>query len=297
MFQNSMPRDEAGTGACPYIIILDMKQILWACDFYEDSLFAGQIAAEIAARTGATLHAIHVMRPPSRHEKDAAGWLERKNNLDERLEKIAAELSGRGIGVSYEIIESDATGKLILDHAENLHADIIAMGRAGLPGEENYAGSTVRQVLYGTRRPVLIARGMDMVPKIDRLLVTTDLSDPSFIALDFALPLARAFSAPVYLLFVYEYVDIPPTNEEMDSALDELRLALKTRGLSEGEVKPEVASHPESGEAIARYITANNIPLTVMSARGASGLERWLLGSTSERVIKLSPWPLIIVKE
>ncbi len=274
-----------------------MKQILWACDFYEDSLFAGQIAAEIAGPTGATLHAVNIMRLPFKHEKNTAEWLERKNALEKRLEGIAADLARGGIGVSYEVIESEATGKVILERAEALHADIIAMGRAGLPGEENYAGSTARQVLYGTRRPVLIARGMDMLPKIDRVLVTTDLSGPSFVALDFALPLARAFSAPVHLLFVYEFVDIPPTSDEMDSALDELRLAIKTKGLSEGEVKPEVISHPESGDGIAKYITANNIPLTVMSARGASGLERWLLGSTTERVIKLSSWPLIVVKE
>lgn len=274
-----------------------MKQILWACDFYKDSLSALEIAAEIATHTNATLHAIHIMKPPSRHEKDTAGWLERKNTLEAKLGVIAADLAKRGLGVSYEIIESEGTGKAILGEAEKLGAEMIAMGRAGLPGEENYAGSTARQVIYGTRRPVLIARGMDMIPKIDRLLVTTDLSTPSFVALDFALPIARAFSVPVHLLFVYEYADIPPTHDEMDSALDELRLAIKTRGLSEGEVKPEVASHLESGDGIARYITDNNIPLTVMSARGASGLERWLLGSTTERVIKLSSWPLIIVKE
>ncbi|MGC8894763.1 MAG: universal stress protein [candidate division WOR-3 bacterium] len=274
-----------------------MKHILWACDFYKDSLFAGQIAAEIARRIGASVHTIHIMRPPSHREKSMESWILRKKNLETRLESIASELSGNGIGVSYEIIESDGTGKAILDKAERLHADIIAMGRAGIPAEEDYAGSTVRQVLHGTRRPVLITRGMDMVPKIDRLLVTTDLSDASFVALDFALPLARAFSAPVHLLFVYEYVDIPPTDEEMDKAIDDLRFALKARELSEGEVKPEVISHPESGEGIAKYITANNIPLTVISSRGASGIERWLLGSTTERVIKMSLWPILVVKE
>lgn len=184
-----------------------------------------------------------------------------------------------------------------MDEAENLGVDMIAMDRAGIPGEENYAGSTVRQVLYATKRPLLLARAMGMTPKIDRIFVTTDLSDPSFIALDFALPVARAFSVPLHLLFIYEFADIPPTEKEIECALDELRLAVKERCLSEGEVKPEVISHRESGDGIARYVTENNIPLTVMSARGASGLERWLLGSTTERVIKLSPWPLVIVKE
>ncbi|MEO0180169.1 MAG: universal stress protein [candidate division WOR-3 bacterium] len=274
-----------------------MKRILWGCDFYEDSIFAGQIAAEIAKRTGATIHAIYIMRPPSRHETDKARYLERKNTVSAKLEEIAGGLAKMGIGVSYEIAESEATGRCLLDAAESLHADMIALGRAGVPGEEKYAGSTARQVLHGTRRPVLIARAKDMIPKIDRLLVPTDLSDASFVALDFALPIARAFSAPVHLLFVYEFADIPPTAEEMDKALDELRYALKAKGLSEGEVKPEVISHPESGDGIARYITKHNIPLTIMGSRGATGLERWLLGSTTERVIKMSPWPLIVVKE
>ena len=276
---------------------MGMKQILWACDFYEDSLSARDIAAEIATHTNATLHAIHVMKPPSRREKDTAGWLERKNAMEAKLEAMAGDIAKRGLGVSYEVIESEGTGKAILDQAEKLGVDMIAMGRAGLPGEENYAGSTVRQVLYATKRPILLTRAMPMIPKIDRILVTTDLSEPSFVALDFALPVARAFSSPVHLLFVYEYAEIPPSSDEMDSALDEIRLAIKARGLSEGEVKPEVMSHPESGDGIAKYVTDNNIPLTVMSARGASGLERWLLGSTTERVIKLSPWPLVVVKE
>lgn len=276
---------------------LSMKKILWACDFYEDSLLAGEIAADIAARTGAALHAVHIIRPPSKHEKDAAGWFERKKALRARLEERARALAERGIGVSYELIESEGTGKAILDEAESLGVDMIAMGRAGLAGEATYAGSTVRQVLHSTKRPLLLARGIHMVPKIDRILVTTDLSEPSFVALDFALPLARAFSSPVHLLFVYEYADVPPTPDEMDKALEELRLVVKKRGLSEGEVKPEVISHQESGDGIAKYITENKIPLTVIGSRGASGIEKWLLGSTTERVIKLSSRPLIVVKE
>lgn len=85
---------------------MPMKQILWACDFYEDSLSTLEIAADIAARAGATLHALHIMRPPSRHEKNLTGYLERKGALEARLEALAGEIAMRGLGVSYKIIES-----------------------------------------------------------------------------------------------------------------------------------------------------------------------------------------------
>jgi nucleotide-binding universal stress UspA family protein len=47
---------------------------------------------------------------------------------------------------------------------------------------------------------------------------------------------------------------------------------------------------------IIRFAEENDIDLSVMSARGRSGLSRWLLGSVADRVVRGATVPLLLVQ-
>jgi nucleotide-binding universal stress UspA family protein len=47
---------------------------------------------------------------------------------------------------------------------------------------------------------------------------------------------------------------------------------------------------------IIRFAEENDIELIVMSARGHSGLSRWLLGSVADRVVRGATVPLLLVQ-
>lgn len=47
--------------------------------------------------------------------------------------------------------------------------------------------------------------------------------------------------------------------------------------------------------AIISYVVENDIDLIVMGTRGKTGFERYLLGSIAEKVVRVSPIPVLTV--
>jgi nucleotide-binding universal stress UspA family protein len=47
---------------------------------------------------------------------------------------------------------------------------------------------------------------------------------------------------------------------------------------------------------IIQYAEANHVDLIVMSTRGQSGLSRWLMGSTADRVARGASVPVLLVR-
>lgn len=136
------------------------------------------------------------------------------------------------------------------------------------------------------------------------LLVPTDFSLGSSVAIDAALDLAKALSARVTLVHV---VELPASYmmtyaEGLAWPVDELDTAAK-RELSElvAQVKkrhPAVTSLVVSGdpqEAITKAATEVGADLIVMATHGRRGLAHAFLGSVAERVVRTSRVPVLTV--
>jgi nucleotide-binding universal stress UspA family protein len=48
--------------------------------------------------------------------------------------------------------------------------------------------------------------------------------------------------------------------------------------------------------AIAEFAESNQVDLIVMSTRGQSGLNRWLMGSVADRVVRGAKIPVLLVR-
>ena len=60
-------------------------------------------------------------------------------------------------------------------------------------------------------------------------------------------------------------------------------------------VEVELIVGGAADEAILDYAKENNIDLIVMSTHGRSGVHRWIFGSVTQRVLRHSPVPVLIV--
>lgn len=136
----------------------------------------------------------------------------------------------------------------------------------------------------------------------DQILVPTDGSEGSEIAFEQALDLAKTYSATVHLLYVVEPVAVSSVQLEM------LEEELRRRGevvLQElaGRAKSqEVTAITElrSGrpaEEILEYVDENEMDLVVMGTHGRTGLDRYLIGSVTEKVVRLSEKPVLTVRD
>ena len=150
-----------------------------------------------------------------------------------------------------------------------------------------------------TRVPAQIAVASPLF-NLKHILVPLDFSDCSKYALQYAASLARQFGAELQLLHVIEpYPPIPEmypidveTVQDSKAELDALR-----RGVGEG-VRSTVrlctgAPHAEITQA-ARELKSD---LIVIATHGRKGITRMFLGSTTEKIVRQAPCPVLVVRE
>lgn len=134
---------------------------------------------------------------------------------------------------------------------------------------------------------------------IKQILVPTDFSEPSSRALAMAVELARTFDARLTLLHVWS---IPTTSyaaglswpiDEMRSsaqgALDDL---LESTSKQHAQTEAILREGSEAKEVV-ETVKERGIDLVVMGTHGRSGLPRLVLGSVAEKVVRLSPVPVL----
>jgi nucleotide-binding universal stress UspA family protein len=73
-----------------------------------------------------------------------------------------------------------------------------------------------------------------------------------------------------------------------------LREALQDAGALE--FSPHVRVAANSAEAIVEFAAAESVELIVISSHARRGFDRWLIGSTAERVVRLSPCPVLVLR-
>ena len=142
-----------------------------------------------------------------------------------------------------------------------------------------------------------------------RILVPIDGSDTAQRGLQEALGLAKAFDSSLVLLHVVEYY---PMMMEMATAttwelittdlrahgqqvLERAHDAAKAAGVA-SETHLEDAAAARVCDVIVDHAREHQCDLIVMGTHGRRGIEHAMVGSDAERVIRMSPVPLLLVK-
>jgi nucleotide-binding universal stress UspA family protein len=146
------------------------------------------------------------------------------------------------------------------------------------------------------------------VPKT--ILVPVDYSEPSRLALEQAVALARSLRAKLVLLFAWAapYADLPLSSEhatdEQKTLFDLVRKECEETMVGfirqiEAQVKDVDLSwyilSGDPGRVILKQASALDVDLIVMGSHGRTGAARWLLGSVTEAVVRHAPCPVLVV--
>ncbi|GAB7095591.1 universal stress protein [Halolamina litorea] len=138
----------------------------------------------------------------------------------------------------------------------------------------------------------------------DDILVPTDGSPAATAAIDHAISLAKTYDATVHALYVVDAsafssieagseLVIDALEEEGQHAVEEITAAAEAAGI-------DVVTHVVSGTAYRRildYVDDEGIDLIVMGTHGRSGVERFLLGSVTERVVRTADVPVLTIRQ
>jgi nucleotide-binding universal stress UspA family protein len=143
--------------------------------------------------------------------------------------------------------------------------------------------------------------------RINSILVPFDFSPPSKKALDYAVTFARQFKARLTLLHVVEPVATPDfaasfplameNDKLMAAAKNELERAVKSARIPRGIVEKILVRFGRSFHEIADAARTRKVDLIIISTHGYTGLKHALLGSTTERVVRHAPCPVLVVRE
>jgi nucleotide-binding universal stress UspA family protein len=125
-------------------------------------------------------------------------------------------------------------------------------------------------------------------------------------AVNCATTIALAFDAKIYLLFVaepptmlFEYANIAEKNiiealhQEGQRILEKTADIIRKSGVEEVET---VLKTGTPAKAILDFVDEAQIDLIVMGTHGRRGLDRVLLGSVTEEVVRLSKVPVMTVR-
>jgi len=136
------------------------------------------------------------------------------------------------------------------------------------------------------------------------ILVPTDGSDASTAALDHALSLASQYDARIHALYVVDWEPYGLVEEGKSVIVDTLHdegSAAVARVEEEAEtVGVDVRTGVVEGDIhrqILDYATEEGVDLIVMGTHGRRGLDRLLIGSVTERVVRSSPVPVLTVRQ
>jgi nucleotide-binding universal stress UspA family protein len=141
---------------------------------------------------------------------------------------------------------------------------------------------------------------------IESILLTTDFSETSAKAFGVAKGLAAKFGARIAVVHVeddrvspllVEYMAVGLESirqRQVESAKQQLAEFVGKHFAGEGEVDLEVSLGVPHAE-IVRLATERNVDMIVMATHGRGFISHAMMGSTTERVLRRAPCPVLVV--
>lgn len=244
-----------------------------------------------------------------------AGALVREavRNSTEYLEKLAQTFHNGKVRCN---VQQGRPEDIIIAAASADRATLIAMATHGRSGVTRWLlGSVTEKVLRGTVNPLLVVRASgnsktDGEAALRSVIVPLDGSDVAETILSPVAALAKVLDLQVLLIRVYglplptyggdDYY-VPDYLELKDQIRDEAEGYLNSRAnLLRAQGVAEVSTVVIEGSAADAIIDlARKTPdnLVALSPHGRSGLQRWVLGSVTEKVVRHCQDPVLIVRE
>ncbi len=290
--------------------MLSLRPVLCALDFSDGSARALIAAADLAERSGADLHLLHV-EPLFRARLASTPAPHSHAAFRQRVERFVNETLGADdafdvlaptVHESHGVALADG----ILRYAKEIGAGLVVTSTHGRRGLDHLLlGSVASEVLRRSPVPVLVVpeRSEAVTPSPDcPVLVALDLSDPGKRSLEAAHELAATYAAP---LVVGHVRDVAP-----DSLLSPGRMGHggplsreEAHGAIGGLLREvELSSDPElyviPGDPKAELVALAervNAGALVMGTNGRTGWSRLRLGSVAEWVVRHATCPVLTI--
>ena len=293
-----------------------VNRIFCATDFSKlaDEVVAYGIA--LAREFNAKLFVCHVVDFPTvtMYGEAVAGPIEHQNRFMDFAKSEIDRLVGDK-SIEYQTLVAlgntiEEISRLVNEH----HADLVITathGRSGL--KRFFLGSVTERLMRTLPCPLLVLRGAEedspatsLKFPFKRILVGCDFSSDSDFAFKYSLSIAQEFESELHMVHVVEpsgYKDLfkmpaEPGERLKQDLLDMIKGRLKAMVPDEALNWLTLHSQLLVGKPYAeiiRYAEINDIDLISLGIRGHGMVEDLLVGSTTDRVIRRAPCPVLSI--
>ncbi len=293
---------------------MSLKHILVATDLSAVSLLSLPWVAGLASATGAQVTVAYI--------DDVAGSLE-GDDFDEEVKGVREHLGifrdalgMLDVACEVRVLSGKATDVLERLSAQGEH-DLLVTTRHGERATGLLVGSTSLHLARRCKIPLLVVHGpaTDEVPMerttvvIREVLTTTDFSDASNAGVAALLPLVRDLSANLHIVHVVAtpgaVIDVATTQLTLPHTpisarqavhIAETRLSVFANELDHDQVSTQVICAEVAADGIVAAALLRESDLIAIASHGKGAIASILLGSTSRRVLTLSPIPVLVMQ-
>ena len=299
--------------------MLHLQKILFPTDFSRCAEQALAHAVFLAEKYGAEIHILHVVtlfndQPSviSNEITEIEGTIRKLEEIAEKqLDKVVDAKGSDDMKIITATKREISAAPAILEYASDNDIDLIVMGTHGRRGLGHLLlGSAAEEVVRLAACPVFTIRELKEpkpVMKVNNILVPVDFSNYSKSALAYASKIAQSYKAHLQVLHIIEETMHPAFSVTGKSSIFDLvpgirddsrkRVDKMIEDVDSDKVKSNVyiqAGRPASD--IIKFAKENSTDLIVIATHGLTGLEHMLLGSVTEKVVRMAHCPVFTVK-
>ncbi len=287
------------------------SKILVPVDFSPFSDYATDYAIFLAQKYDAQILLFHVIVlyeadvDEEAHVKQLEEIIKRKEeNTNKLFERHQQKFVNKNLSINSVITRGISPANTILEYIDEHSFDLVLMGTHGRTGLKNWIyGSVTEKVVRLARIPVMTIHNNPISIQINKILVPVDFSENSRDGITEALNIAKEFNAEIEFIHVIEQQLQPSfhvvgiesvfaTNPELKKISSEkLKEFCNSKELKAVFTVLEGTAH----QTISDYTVECNADIIVMSTRGYTGLDHLLIGSTTERVVRIAQCPVLTV--
>src|SRR6266567_312211 len=273
--------------------VMMFQRILVPLDGSSRAERALAVAARVARVSGGSIHLLQVVSPPI----DYGGGLAQAPLLTEQvietelsvsssyLDRVAKARELTGIETTTGVLFG-LPAQAILVEAESQSVDLIIICSHGRTGFTRWVlGSVAQKVVRQSPVPVFVLRGGEPVPAASHADAAYPIS--ALVALDGS-SLAEVALVPA--------ANLVAVKERLQETLKDLKLSITWSVALDADAADAIISTAEQEEDEEGAQGFAGCDLIAMSTHGRAGLERWVMGSVTERVLGATKLPLLVVR-
>ncbi len=283
------------------------EKVLVATDYSEAASAALQYGEYLALRYGAQLHVVHV-QADALSVNGVVGWPVSMELTPEQrkavTDKLVASVSGLACSAATTVLWSESPPAAIRDYAQTHGVDLLVLGshcRTGI--QRFFLGSVAAEVVRLADVSALVVGQQHGRPTdgFRHIFVGVDFSPESVAALRAAERMATAGQTRITAIHVFDNTTLSPyylyraEQDDRDWAREQFDKMFANEGFSQDIETLVAMGRPHT--QIVEHARESDVDLIVMGSRGLGVLQRMLLGSVTERVLRSAPCAVLVHRD